>query len=63
MEKTLKALSKAKGLDITNEKLLSVLKSRLDKLMSLADMDQDGQVTRADILTAAEKDPSIISLF
>eukprot|EP01080_Neovahlkampfia_damariscottae_P007001 gene7001-11166_t len=63
MRDSLTNMFKAKNLDIQDPSIKKTINQRIENLLSVADENGDGQLTKEEILKACKKDPSLLVMF
>jgi Ca2+-binding EF-hand superfamily protein len=54
---------KAKNLDTKDPSIKKTINQRIENLLSVADENGDGKLTKEEILKACKKDPSLLVMF
>lgn len=63
MTESLFDMFKAKGMDCTLPEVQASIHQRVENLLRLADSNNDGALTREEIMRACQKDPSLLVIF
>jgi Ca2+-binding EF-hand superfamily protein len=63
MRDSLTNMFKAKNLDTKDPSIKKTINQRIENLLSVADENGDGKLTKEEILKACKKDPSLLVMF
>ncbi|KAL9652228.1 hypothetical protein ABK040_011888 [Willaertia magna] len=60
---SLKNMYKAKGIDVSSRDIKEQIETRINKLLEAADKNNDGQLTKEEIINATKNNPALLQLF